>query len=88
MRWLSEKDFTLSIAGRTVWDEDEGRASHRLWTTFQRDWPKPQSTQSGRPRVVPEMDEMVDVPEITTDCWSVLGISPGSHDVRVISNGG
>ena len=24
LRWLSEKGFTLSIAGRTVWDEDEG----------------------------------------------------------------
>ena len=24
----------------------------------------------------PEMDETVDVPEITTQCWEILGISP------------
>ena len=32
----------------------------------------------------PEMDETVDVPEITESCWAILGKRPGRRDVRLV----
>ena len=76
LRWLSEKGFTLSIAGRTVWDEDEGALRTGYGRLFKEIGLNLNPHNPVDLVLFPEMDEMVDVPEITTDCWSVLGISP------------
>ncbi|MDH3581414.1 MAG: radical SAM protein [Hyphomicrobiales bacterium] len=74
--WLSEHGFSLAIAGRTCWNEDEASsrqgfaqliAEHR-WSI---DPDNPTQLM-----LLPEMDGKHDVPEITTECWSILGKQP------------
>ncbi|MGI9371314.1 MAG: radical SAM protein [Hyphomicrobiales bacterium] len=74
--WLSENGFNIAIAGRTCWNENEtiGRAGYK--SLFQEhDW----TIDADNPAklvLFPEMDESVDVPEITTACWTILNIKP------------
>lgn len=76
MRWLRDNGFSMAVAGRTVWGEsdDQSRAGYeQLFAAngFEIDAKNPAQTV-----LFPEMDETVDVPEITTDCWGILGKSP------------
>ena len=73
-RWLADNGFRLAVAGRTCWGEDEvsERAGYRrLFVSAGL------PVDAGDPRslvLFPEMDERVDVPEITADCWGILGV--------------
>ncbi|MEE2997279.1 MAG: radical SAM protein [Pseudomonadota bacterium] len=76
--WLSNNDFTLKVAGRTIWDEDEetlragyGRLFEDLGIALNPHDPFDLC-------LFPEMEEMADVPEITTACWAILNVSPDS----------
>jgi uncharacterized Fe-S cluster-containing radical SAM superfamily protein len=74
--WLSENGFNIAAAGRTYWDETEAslRAGYaRLFAALNVTIDAWDSTQLV---LFPEMDETVDVPEITTACWDILGMSP------------
>ncbi len=74
--WLAKNGFRLALAGRHFTGESEAelRAGfQRLAAT--RGWP----IDAHDPRrlvIFPEMDTSVDVPEITTACWDILGKSP------------
>ena len=74
--WLAENGFRLAVAGRTCWGEalETAREGYRaLFAT--RGW----AIDADDPMqlvLFPEMDERVDVPEITTACWDILGKSP------------
>ena len=75
-RWLAENGFNVHVCGRTCWDETEDslRAGFaRLFAEHGIDF------DAGDPvklTLLPEMDETVDVPEITEACWDILGVSP------------
>lgn len=76
MRWLRDKGFRMTVAGRTLWGEDEAdaRAGYaRLYAAedFTIDAADPMQTV-----LFPEMDARVEVPEITTECWDILQKSP------------
>ncbi|MGR3570160.1 radical SAM protein [Brevirhabdus sp.] len=76
MIWLRDQGIAMSVAGRTVWGESdvESRAGYaRLFARhgFDIDARDPAATV-----LFPEMDEQVDVPEITTACWGILDKSP------------
>ena len=76
MEWLRDNGFNMAIAGRTLWgDSDaESRAGYgRFFDAhdFDIDASNPAQTV-----LFPEMDETVEVPEITTACWGILNISP------------
>jgi hypothetical protein len=78
MKWLRDAGIRMTVAGRTVWGENESdaRAGYgRLFHAhdFEIDAQDPASTV-----LFPEMDEGVEVPEITTACWGILGKSPES----------
>ncbi|MCZ4351441.1 radical SAM protein [Roseovarius aestuarii] len=76
MQWLSSIGARLAVAGRTVWNESEaeGRAGYgRLYTRYGFDI---DASDPAMTVLFPEMDESVDVPEITTACWDILGTSP------------
>ena len=75
LRWLSEKDLPLASLGGQ-WDEDEGALRTGYGRLFKEIGLNLNPHNPVDLVLFPEMDEMVDVPEITTDCWSVLGISP------------
>lgn len=78
MRWLTENGFKLNIAGRAMFAESEeaARAGYAELIKTQ-DWNidayDPMATL-----LFPEMDESVDVPEITVACWSILNVHPDS----------
>ena len=77
LTWLGEQGFNLKIAGRTFVNEGETelRAGYaRLFAELGLPF------DAGDPDdlvLFPEMDEDVDVPEITDACWSILGVDPG-----------
>lgn len=77
LRWLAGNGFNISVAGRTCWgeSEDHGRAGYRaLFADLGI------ALATGDPHALilfPEMDETVDVPEITTNCWRILDVDPG-----------
>ncbi|WP_207457751.1 radical SAM protein [Azospirillum sp. SYSU D00513] len=76
LAWLSAEGFALSVAGRTRWGEAEaeGRAGYaRLFAELG----VALDARSHHDLVLfPEMDETVEVPEITTACWGILKLSP------------
>ncbi|SFQ95024.1 radical SAM protein [Poseidonocella sedimentorum] len=78
MDWLRDAGVTMTVAGRTVWGETEAEARAgyaRLYA--ERGYPI-DAADPGQTVLFPEMDARVDVPEITTACWGILGKSPDS----------
>ena len=78
LTWLAENGFTLAVAGRTLWGEDDEaeRAGYAaLFATLG------VPVDAGDPAALvlfPEMDAAADVPEITVDCWGILGVDPAT----------
>lgn len=78
MKWLSENGFTMAVAGRSVFcdsdaDSRRGYADFYAEHNFNID-----AQNAGMTVLFPEMDENVEVPEITTACWSILDVSPNA----------
>lgn len=76
MQWLRDNGFQMAVAGRTVWGETDtdsrkGYAELFLKHDFNIDAYNPATTV-----LFPEMDEKIEVPEITTACWGILDKSP------------
>jgi hypothetical protein len=74
--WLAAQGTKIAIAGRTMWGEDE--ASERLGyrdLITSRNWPIDLDAPLSL-ILFPEMDATVDVPEITPNCWGILGVNP------------
>lgn len=74
--WLVRSGFNVSVAGRTMWGEplDAQRAGYaRLFAEHGIiiDVNDPE-----RLVLFPEMEPRADVPEITEQCWDILGSSP------------
>lgn len=76
LRWLSQHGFNLSAAGRTCWGEDEAsmRAGYRR--LFAAEGIAIDADDPHHLVLFPEMDPKASVPEITTACWSILGVRP------------
>jgi len=74
--WLCENDFKVSVAGRTCWNETEDTGRPGYEKLFKSRAYKIDSSDPGALVLFPEMDEMADVPEITTACWDILNVSP------------
>jgi len=76
IKWLSQHGFQLNVAGRTQWGEDEmqsRRGYQKLFDTLNLSINAFDSVQLV---LFAEMDEHIDVPEITTACWEILGVRP------------
>jgi organic radical activating enzyme len=76
MRWLHDNGFTMAVAGRSVFEDTDadsraGYAAFYAEHDFNIDAYNPAMTV-----LFPEMDESVEVPEITTACWGILDKSP------------
>ncbi|SHK32241.1 4Fe-4S single cluster domain-containing protein [Shimia gijangensis] len=84
MLWLHNNGIRMTVAGRTVWGETEyeARAGYAdLYATHGFDISAQDPSQTV---LFPEMDELAEVPEITTDCWGILHKSP--RDVMCASS--
>lgn len=84
MRWLRDNGIKMALAGRSMFGDNEAdsRAGYdALFKTesFDIDAQNPAMTV-----LFPEMDETVEVPEITTECWGILNKSP--NDVMCASS--
>lgn len=78
MKWLRDNGFTMAIAGRSIFgdseeDSREGYAAFFAQHNFNIDAQNPATTV-----LFPEMDERIEVPEITTSCWGILDKSPSA----------
>jgi len=76
MEWLRDNGFTMAVAGRSVFEDTDadsraGYAAFYAEHDFNIDAQDPAMTV-----LFPEMDESVEVPEITTACWGILDKSP------------
>jgi uncharacterized Fe-S cluster-containing radical SAM superfamily protein len=78
MRWLIGHGFTLSAAGRSLWHEDDAQARAGFQGLFDELGADIPADDPSRLVVFPEMKEDGDPPEITTACWDILNVDPGS----------
>ena len=76
MRWLRDTGIAMTVAGRTMWGEDDAAARAGYAALYDREGFDIDAAHPGQTVLFPEMDENVDVPEITTACWGILDKSP------------
>ncbi|WP_119422654.1 radical SAM protein [Desertibaculum subflavum] len=77
LRWLVEQGFNVHVAARAG-DEPEGELRAGFARLFAEIGLPLAAADPVELVVFPEMDERVDVPEITTACWGILKRSPDS----------
>jgi sulfatase maturation enzyme AslB (radical SAM superfamily) len=74
--WLSAQSFSIAIAGRTCWGESEAEARAGYARLIaERGW-RIRPEVAAELLLLPEMDGLLDVPEISTACWQILGKTP------------
>jgi len=76
LKWLIEHGFKIDVAGRTFWAESEDATRHAYQVLFDAWGLDLDAHDPARLVLFPEMDETVDVPEITTQCWGLLNVRP------------
>jgi len=78
LRWLTDNKFDLHIAGRAMFSESEDSARLGYAELISREAWDIDASNPAHVMLFPEMDEQVDVPEITVACWGILNINPNS----------
>ena len=76
LKWLSNNDFNLAVAGRTCWGETDALARAGYATLFDKENISIDPHLPASLVLFPEMDAKSDVPEITVSCWEILGVAP------------
>ncbi len=76
MDWLRDNGFQMAVAGRTVWGESDADSRAGYAAFFDARGIAIDAFNPGQTVLFPEMDEAVEVPEITTACWGILNKSP------------
>lgn len=77
LRWLSAHGFRLAVAGRLYSGEAESVVRAGYARLFAAEGIALDASDPAELVLFPEMDERLDVPEITEACWSILGKPPG-----------
>jgi len=78
MAWLNEHNFSLNIAGRSMFSESEAAARNGYAALIKNEGWNINAYDPAITILFPEMDEAVDVPEITVACWGILDVHPDS----------
>jgi hypothetical protein len=76
MKWLRDAGIRMAIAGRTLWGETEDRNRAGFAELIARNGFEIDAWNPAETVLFPELDETVEVPEITTACWDILNKSP------------
>ncbi len=76
LTWLAENGFRINVAGRTLSGEEEAGLRQGYARLFAAEDIPVDAADPGALVLFPEMDEALDVPEITTACWTILNVSP------------
>jgi len=77
--WLVDQGFSVDVAGRTLWSEDEAHSRAGYQALFDGWGLKVDAHDASSLVLFPEMDAAQDVPEITTACWGILGVRPDAQ---------
>lgn len=78
LKFLSDNGFAVTAAGRTVWRESEADLRAGFARLFEKEGIRIDANDPAALILFPEMDETLDVPEITPACWDILGVDPGA----------
>lgn len=78
MRWLQDNGFRMAVAGRSLWGESDAESRAGYAALFRENGFDIDAANPGETVLFPEMDETVEVPEITTSCWGILNKTPDS----------
>ncbi|WP_417524728.1 radical SAM protein [Marinovum sp.] len=84
MRWLRDAGVRMAVAGRIIWAENEAEAREGFGRLFAEEGFAIDADNPAETVLFPEMDVKVEVPEITTACWDILGKRP--EDVMCASS--
>ena len=76
LTWLAENGFRLTVAGRTRWGETEAEARRGYAALFAAKGIPVDAADPLALVLFAEMDDTLDVPEITVSCWDILGVAP------------
>ncbi len=76
LRWLSDNNFSIAVAGRLLPGEGMAEARGGYAGLFEREGIAVDDANPMRLVLFPEMDAAKDIAEITTGCWDILGKSP------------
>jgi MoaA/NifB/PqqE/SkfB family radical SAM enzyme len=76
--WLVRAGFAVSVAGRMIWDETEDLLRAGYGRLFAELGISVDEGDHAQLILFPEMRSDEDVPEITEQCWAILGRSPSS----------
>ncbi|GAN77761.1 radical SAM protein [Acidisphaera rubrifaciens] len=76
LAWLSRNGFIVHVAGRSAFGEGEGAMRAGYAALFAAHGIPIDADDPVALMLFPEMDARVDVPEITTACWGILGKRP------------
>ena len=78
LEWLARNGFNVHVAGRTCWGESEADLRRGFARLFAEHGLPIDAADPVDLVLFPEMDGTADVPEITEQCWSILGVEPRS----------
>jgi len=78
LNWLTEHGFDTHIAGRAMFSENETVAREGYAELIVKHGWHIDAHDPAKLILFPEMDEQVDVPEITIACWGILDVHPDS----------
>lgn len=76
LKWLAANDFKVAVAGRTCWHESEADSRLGYAAVFAGEGIMVDAWDPAALVLFPEMDDGLDVPEITVRCWDILGVAP------------
>lgn len=78
LKWLAAHGFAINVASRYLSGESEAVIRNGFRRLFAEHAIPLDADDPVALMIFPEMDATVDVPEITTACWGILGKSPDS----------
>lgn len=78
LTWLSANGFNIAVAARLLWKEGEAGLRAGFAKLFAEHSIRIDPLDPGQLVLFPELDSNTDVPEITEQCWSLLGKGPSS----------
>ena len=76
LRWLSDRGFATRVAGRQRWGDGEEALRDGFDALFQAVGVDVDAYSPEALVLFPEMDASADTPEVSMDCWDLLGVRP------------
>ena len=76
MRWLRDNGIRMAVAGRSIMADSDAQSRAGYAAFYAEHGFEVDALDPGMTVLFPEMDETIEVPEITTSCWNILDVSP------------